>query len=299
MSFLGNTAIELGSNLLGGLFNTGIGMAASKSLMRYQYELNQQATDRANEYNLPKNQVARLIEGGLNPNLAYSSVHSVAGSSTPNVGLGNAPSPNIRLSPLQAMAQAQGLEMAKQETRYQGARADYQELLNDQLRSKQPYFKEMAEIERLSAGFASDLLQYKKSNEWYKQEDKRRLYDILETMNQDGSLMASIRAQYASAGFKNSKMQKDMAQIDQSIRESQARIDYLQKQGKNLDERTKLLMIEEDLKRNGVTWSDNLAFRFIALVAKQLGIDIGLTSELDEPEGKNPVERGASIGGNP
>lgn len=297
----GLAAIEIGGNLLGGLINQGLGYHANKRLMSYQAELQQQLTDRANEYNLPKNQVARLVAGGLNPNLAYSGVNSVSGSSTPSVGLNSAPSANIRISPLDAMAKVQGLEIAKQESRLQGARADYQELLNDQLRAKQPYFKDMAQIERMTAGFVQDLKQYQKSNEWYKQEQNRRLYDILQDMEHDGSLMESIRAQYASYGKKNAKIDEDIKAVRQSIIESKARVDYLKKQGINLDERTKLLHLEEDLKRNGVSWSDNLFFRFLAVAAKQLGIDITNIGDIVdvEPEPKDPISRGASIGGNP
>lgn len=62
---------------LGGLVNSGLnaifGMDQSKKLMRYQSELQQKMIDQANLYNHPVNQMARLREAGLNPNLAYGS----------------------------------------------------------------------------------------------------------------------------------------------------------------------------------------------------------------------------------
>lgn len=62
---------------LGGLVNSGLnaifGMDQSKKLMRYQSELQQKMIDQANLYNHPYNQMARLREAGLNPNLVYGS----------------------------------------------------------------------------------------------------------------------------------------------------------------------------------------------------------------------------------
>lgn len=63
--------------VLGGIVNSGLnaifGMDQSKKLMRYQSELQQKMIDQANLYNHPANQMARLREAGLNPNLAYGS----------------------------------------------------------------------------------------------------------------------------------------------------------------------------------------------------------------------------------
>lgn len=60
---------SLGSSILG---NT-VGYNQSKSLMDYQYQLQQQAIDKANAYNHPAQQMKRLAEAQLNPNLVYGS----------------------------------------------------------------------------------------------------------------------------------------------------------------------------------------------------------------------------------
>lgn len=57
--------------LLSSFFGNEISKSTSKSLMRYQYNLNQQGIDTANRYNLPINQLDRLRSAGLNPNLVY------------------------------------------------------------------------------------------------------------------------------------------------------------------------------------------------------------------------------------
>lgn len=67
---------------LGGIANSAInaivGQNQSKSLMRYQAQLQQKMIDQANQYNSPVEQMARLRQAGLNPNLVYGS--GVAGN---------------------------------------------------------------------------------------------------------------------------------------------------------------------------------------------------------------------------
>ena len=73
----------LGSGLLS-LFGNSIGQQKSKGLMNHQFKLNKDMFDYTNEYNLPVNQMERLKQAGLNPNLVYGN-GSVAG----NVGSSN------------------------------------------------------------------------------------------------------------------------------------------------------------------------------------------------------------------
>lgn len=81
----------LGSGILGGflssLFDTAGSAAGSaltyqqqKDLAKYQYDLNMQGWREMNEYNSPKNQMARYQEAGLNPNLIYGSGSASAGN---------------------------------------------------------------------------------------------------------------------------------------------------------------------------------------------------------------------------
>lgn len=92
MSFLdtlgGAVASGLGG-LAGGLFDTFIGQAQSKDLMRYQYELQQKGIEDQRAYNAPDQQMKRLAKAGLNPNLVYG--HGVDGnqSSAASPGLVN------------------------------------------------------------------------------------------------------------------------------------------------------------------------------------------------------------------
>ena len=72
---------------LSSLFDTAGSAAGSaltykqqKDLAKYQYDLNMQGWREMNEYNSPKNQMARYQEAGLNPNLIYGSGSASAGN---------------------------------------------------------------------------------------------------------------------------------------------------------------------------------------------------------------------------
>lgn len=91
-------AISSGANNLSG---TLLGYASQKDtnkanlkLAEYQYSKALEMWNRQNEYNLPKNQISRLTEAGLNPNLVY-------GNGTVQ-GLTSAPAPQYHAPTLQA-----------------------------------------------------------------------------------------------------------------------------------------------------------------------------------------------------
>lgn len=71
---IGAAAISMGGNLLGSLLGFGSQERANKANMKlaeYQYSKALEMWNRQNEYNLPKNQMSRLTDAGLNPNLVY------------------------------------------------------------------------------------------------------------------------------------------------------------------------------------------------------------------------------------
>lgn len=83
--FVLGSVISGGANILGGLFGMGSQNSANKAnmeLAKYQNEWNEKMWHMQNEYNLPKNQMARYLDAGLNPNLIYGSGSASAGNST-------------------------------------------------------------------------------------------------------------------------------------------------------------------------------------------------------------------------
>ena len=71
---IGASLITGGGSLLGSLLGFGSQERANKAnlkLAEYQYSKALEMWNRQNEYNLPKNQINRLTDAGLNPNLVY------------------------------------------------------------------------------------------------------------------------------------------------------------------------------------------------------------------------------------
>ena len=98
-----------------GIASSSTSNAQSKSLMRYQNDLNIQNWKMQNEYNSPKNQMQRYLDAGLNPNLVYGNLQNTADSlSSPSAS--SAPVQR-RDSIVQTMAAAAQIEQMKAETR--------------------------------------------------------------------------------------------------------------------------------------------------------------------------------------
>lgn len=70
-------AISAAAGLVGNLLSN----RANKKQAQYQYSTAQDQWNKANQYNTPQEQMLRLAEAGLNPNLVYGS-NSVTGNTT-------------------------------------------------------------------------------------------------------------------------------------------------------------------------------------------------------------------------
>lgn len=107
---IGDALGGFGTKIVSGLMGSGLDMLAnqmsfgqSKKLMDYQYQLQQQAIDKMNQYNSPVQQIERLKAAGLSPNLVYGSGVDGNQSSAASPGIANR-SMNIS-NPLQDAAQ--------------------------------------------------------------------------------------------------------------------------------------------------------------------------------------------------
>lgn len=96
LSAAGAALIGAGITTAGTIGGNMLGVAKSKRLMKIQNKLNLENWHLQNEYNLPINQMQRLKEAGLNPNLIYGSGNAVGNSSEiGKVSQGDATGPNI------------------------------------------------------------------------------------------------------------------------------------------------------------------------------------------------------------
>lgn len=119
---LGGLLSGVGS-LASGLWNTFTGQSQSKDLMKYQYELQQQAIDKQNWYNSPEQQMLRLKSAGLSPNLVYGSGvdGNQSSAASPSIAnrhgeMGN-PLQDAAQQTLQAQQVQKQLELAEIDTR--------------------------------------------------------------------------------------------------------------------------------------------------------------------------------------
>ena len=78
LGFLGSLGVGVGTSAVSSGLNALFGnSAASKTrkhqrwLAEYQYQKDLEMWNKQNEYNNPSNQMARLKDAGLNPNLVY------------------------------------------------------------------------------------------------------------------------------------------------------------------------------------------------------------------------------------
>ena len=306
---LGMAAIGAGLDMFGSLFNSGMSYAQSKKLMRYQSELNQQMIDRANAYNTPTAQVGRLLDAGLNPNLAYGSGISGNTSPTSSVGLGRADAPKLDI--LGSMRSMADLKIAKEQAQGLALQNEHQALENDRLRAEKPYWEP-------NARYKSETLNWLNwSAESKAKEDdvnlqlsyiirdaqtgvKGRTYANFDNMISSVTpLYSTIVDELKARGLKDNEIQMRIKKFRQDMRESVARIALMAKQGQNLDMRTNLLGLEERMKKTiGVSYNDGLGWRLLSLALHYLGIgpeDIANVLGGDV-EPKDPVSRGASIG---
>lgn len=114
---IGASLITGGGSLLGSLLGFGSQERTNKANMKlaeYQYSKALEMWNRQNEYNLPKNQISRLTDAGLNPNLVY-------GNGTVQ-GLTSAPAPQYHAPTLQAYTNFGSLGAEQAVTTYMQAK---------------------------------------------------------------------------------------------------------------------------------------------------------------------------------
>jgi len=162
-------------SLASSLFNQFTGQSMSKDLMKYQAELNQQAIDRQNQYNTPANQVKRLAEAQLNPNLVYGSGVDGNQSSAASVGLANRH--GSMQNPLQDMGQAylQGKQLDMERIR----------LRNDAFESRERQLKLRAET-------LGQLLDNQYNDQTMKDRVKIKSQELINKMSENDRMQAQI-----------------------------------------------------------------------------------------------------------
>lgn len=132
MGMLGAAGIGAVSDIA----NSFVSTAQSKKLMQKQFHYQKKMWQMENEYNKPINQMARLEEAGLNPNLVYSSGANALGGSMGSVSQPSAA--GLDLNPLGDMANYQSImNMMSQEKQTISATKNANELTKADLEIKE------------------------------------------------------------------------------------------------------------------------------------------------------------------
>ena len=154
----------------------------SKALAKYQYDLQKQQFDYTNKYNTPSNQVQRIIDAGLNPNLMYGSGSVANTGSMPSVS-----QPHMNQTDPMSLANYQ-LQMASAYKNMQLQQANIHKVEEDakgvnlenrlkeyQLKkaaAEEPYYVENAEQLAKAIRFDARVKEYKSNTAAYESELK-------------------------------------------------------------------------------------------------------------------------------
>lgn len=249
-----------GAQLLGGLAGQIGGNQANKRESELAYQRQLAMWNRTNEYNSPTNQMKRLQEAGLNPNLVYGNgaVANVSGPGpryeppqirpiVPDLGGSAATAQNVALMGLQ-MKQAQAnIEQVEAQTQYTKMRT-LSEGFNQGLTTIKTKTGEsnLAQMEKLQP------YQYEiqKSKNWQEQAKTEVLIQQLKNMS------AQEQQTLLNNEYRNNQISQQ--QIDKEIKQA----DLLMKNNSN------------ELKALGVGENDNILARILVRIMSQMGISI-------------------------
>lgn len=221
-----------------------------KELMKYQFDLNQQGVENQRNYDKPINQMERLAEAGLNPNLVYGS-GSVVGntSSTPSASLGQAR--KTELSRYDQMAQQ--LTLAKAQADIKNVEAD------TRVKESQIPLNQSKEYQGWQQGSLYSQLYRWNEATWIVRQSTMQLQNALV-----GGNLNYITAMYDKVlqDTQNSK------QITESTLQTMAQTREYQIKQYNLDQQKLGELIRHNLKTESIQAQNVKAFLISALAAK-------------------------------
>lgn len=204
----------------------------NKEMLDYQNNINLENWERNNDYNSPANQRKLLEDAGLNPNLMYDG-YSLATADAVTAGSSNgSASSNVSMSP-HSFDQALALMNAQTQEKVGDAQANNLDAQAE---------KAQAEKDRLAALTPLDAALKQSEKEW---NDIRNAFEKaanptrLEILN-----LEKVNKEHQNA-FVQSQIalnEKNMAVMDQQIKESCARID-------NIETDTQLKRVETSMKQ--------------------------------------------------
>lgn len=204
---IGGALISAGGGLAQGLFGIGKGKRneqRNKRMMEYELKLNKQMFDYQNAYNLPKNQMMRLKNAGLNPALMYG--QGTTGNAT------NAPQTKYTptdVSTFDSSSLIGGIQ--------QGAQMLLQKQQVDNLKAQEQETQSRTMLNTIEAAVkggtkeeAKGLIRYQLENA--KQENKTRIQNLANMKITNGILNANRTKAQIEA--EDARIKKEMNNFD-------------------------------------------------------------------------------------
>lgn len=183
----------------------------NREMAEYQYNKDLEMWNRANEYNLPGNQMARLKEAGLNPNLIY-------GGAPSNAAVGQLPKYN---APEWVPEQVAPMNLAQVLDAYQNFEMKQAQI--DNLKAERRVIDKRA----LLTAYQAQNEEYRIGPNWYKDAEARaylkRLFgtDATNTMDVSPLVNRKIDAEYRSKVAMLERYNADIAlkNVDKDIKD--------------------------------------------------------------------------------
>lgn len=190
--------------------NTDLTNAANRELAQYGYSKDLEMWERANEYNNPANQMLRMKEAGLNPNMVYGS-GKVAGNTASQLPKYNAPKQDFNYQPV-----VQNLpNMLGQYMDFRLKNAQY-----DNATEQGRLIKEKADAEATGNEFLRQIME-SKSQVWQQKGLASWAKQQWEWGDNDGSRSNNRIGAMLDYGMDNQR--EKVRQLQQAIKESEQR----------------------------------------------------------------------------
>lgn len=228
----------------------------SEKMYQRQFDDNLELWHLQNQYNSPRAQMQRLQEAGLNPNLMYGTGSGANSASAPS------PAPQV-MRPnfgIPDTSNFGGIISSLYDLKMKKAQIDNLEEQNNALKQETFYKKLMSDMLGLNIDLETKAFDY--SLEGRKESARKIGIENRIMQNRDFREAVTTSTSVMEAGERMLNMRKQRAKTD-------AEINHINQQIKNLKQDYRLRKLDEDLKQYGVTMNDPYHYRLLAMVLSE------------------------------
>lgn len=230
--------VYFAATALNGLFNKKAQERQNrynKEAAELEYQRNIEQWQRENEYNLPANQMARLLEAGINPVLAYGGSASSQAASSPQYNSPQADYSNVTMQGItESLPNLFGVISQYQKLQMNAQQLELQKLRVQEEQERSPFYKIAALIENNLRG-----------NKYEQEELKKWILSISKNIKLNDEVKSDIETEIAK-DTKDSVIEriKALSHIAGNQSEISESLKPLEKEGMKNDLRMKVLALK-------------------------------------------------------